>query len=301
MKFDYYIYNKTTTMKKIILLLMIPLFTLGQSNEKTQKQSYRSGTPYTPRTSPQVNSRPSIGEFEQKQIERERNRYKPGTNSPVIITDPYWDPYYSPYLGWGWNRYYPYTGWNYYNRFWWNDNWGYRNPGRVYIYEDGTRDTVKIKPLHGSIGISYNNQPEWGVWTTLGREVYLIAEYSRSFQTDRSTYYPNITKDQVLEWNDKKIGDQINTNLFSIGVGKKVSKYLGLHVQLGIGRTVVREKYLDEYQVLSNNGQYSIDNYTENIVTPKVGGLYKLGNKFTFKGDYDIKREKVQFGLGVNF
>lgn len=294
-------------MKKIILFVLLPLLSFGQVSERAQKQSYRfGGSPSSSfgSYSPNMSSRPSIGEYQQKQIERQRNNQPRGGSGYLTAPGNLWyDPWYDPWwgMGWGWNRWYPFTGWNYFDRFWWYDNWGYRNPGRVYVYSDGKRDTVKAKPLHGSVGISYNKNPEWGLWGTLGREVYVILEYSRSFQRDESAYYSDITKDQVNEWGDKRFENQVRSNLFSLGLGKKITKNVGLHAQLGFGRTTVRQTYFDELFILSNNGYYTIPDYSEKITTLKFGTLVGLSKTINGKFDYDVNRERFSLGFGVKF
>lgn len=285
---------------------MIPMLTIGQSNEKSQKEAYRGVNQqptrsYTPPPS-NFGTRLQVSEYQQKQTQRDLNRQsynnKPGSNRPTYITDPYWN-YWGP--NWGWGRTYPYYGWNYYDRFWWNDSWGYRNPGRIYVYSDGKKDTVKIKPLHGSFGVSYNKSPEFGMWGTLGREMYFITEYSMSYQKDNSTYYPNITRDEVISWKDKRLNDYVKSNLFSLGVGKRLNKTFGLHAQIGFGSNTVRQVYFDEFYVLSNNGKYSIKDYSENITTLKIGTIMDYSKHMSVKVDYDVSRKVFFLGAGVRF
>lgn len=296
-------------MKKILLILLLPVFVFSQSSERQQKQSVRDfGTYSSPRTntSPSFSTpyRPNNNEFSQKYSAREQNRqnYNRNNNRPVII-DPYWNSW-----GWGWNdwswgwyRWNAPFGWNNYHPFFWYDNWGYRNPGRVYIYDNGRRDTIKIKPLHGSLGVLYNQKQELGGWMTLGREIYFIAEYSKSFSPDISVFYPQLTLDRVLPWDDRKLNNQVNTRVFSLGMGKMISKRLGLNFQFAFIKEVDRFKYLDETFILSNNGEYSFPNYTRNLETIKLGGIYNFSTSFNSKFDYDLERKLITVGLGVRF
>lgn len=302
-------------MKKLIfsflLTLISPIFLHSQSLERQQKQSVRDFGTYSPSSggfSPSTSQRNNFNnnEFSQKYSAREQNRqYYNRNNNRNVIIDPYWNSW-----GWGWGmndwywgmyRWNAPFGWNNYQSFVWYDNWGYRNPGRVYVYENGKKDTVKIKPLHGSFGVTYSQVPELGGWFTLGREIYLIADYSESFQPDYSMYYPLLTLDKVIPWGDSKLNDQLNTRVFSIGAGKMFSKRLGLNVQFSFVKEQKKFKYFDETFILSNNGEYTFPNYSRNFQTIKLGGIYNFSTSFNSKIDYDLERKLWSFGLGVRF
>ncbi len=290
-------------MKKLVFLLFFPIFVFAQLPERQQKQTTRIFGTYGQSSIPQYRAesqrRPSIGEYEQKQIERNRRSdyYTPPNNRPgrYFGYDPWMD------WGWGWNRWSPMWGWNTYTPFWWYDNWGYRNPGRVYIYDNGVRDTIKIKPLHGSFGLSYNMNNEYGVWMTLGRSVYFIGEYSRTNNRDISVYYPLLTLDKVLPWQDRKLADNLSSSTFSFGAGKKLNKLVGVHGMVGIGTEESRYRYFDDMYILSNNGEYTIPNYRKTVTSLKVGTILSLSNSFSGKLDYTLGRGEISFGLGLKF
>jgi hypothetical protein len=287
-------------MKKLIFLLFFPILVFSQS-ERAQKAQVRSFGTYGPSSSSQFRSesfsRPSNNEAQQKITERNRRSeyYTPQNTRPgrYYSYDPYWD------WGWGWNRWSPMWGWNSFTPFFWYDSWGYRNPARVYIYDDGKRDTIKLKPLHGSIGVSYNMNSELGVWGTLGREVYVIAEFSKNNPKDISVFYPELTLDKVLPWEDRKLSNFQQQSTFSIGLGKKLNKFAGIHMMVGFGREKNNFRYYDDYFILSNNGEYSFPNYRINKTTFKIGTLLNLSNKFNSKIDYDLSEGYISWGLGV--
>jgi hypothetical protein len=110
-----------------------------------------------------------------------------------------------------------------------------------------------------------------------------------------------LTLDKVLPWDDRKLNNQINTKSFSLGVGKMINKRLGLNFQFAFIKEVDRFKYLDETYILSNNGEYSFPNYTRNIETIKLGGIYNFSTSFNSKFDYDLERKLLTFGLGIRF
>jgi hypothetical protein len=287
-------------MKKLIFLLFFPILVFSQS-ERAQKAQVRNFGTYGPTSSPQVRSesfsRPSNNETQQKFTERNRRSeyYTPQNTRPgrYYSYDPYWD------WGWGWNRWSPMRGWNSFTPFFWYDSWGYRNPARVYIYDNGKKDTIKLKPLHGSVGASYNMNSELGVWGTLGREVYVIAEFSKNNPKDISVFYPELTLDKVLPWGDRKLSNFQQQSSFSVGLGKKLNKFAGIHMMIGFGKEKNNFRYFDEYFILSNNGEYSFPNYRTNKTTFKIGTLLNLSNKFNSKIDYDLSEGYISWGLGV--
>jgi hypothetical protein len=289
-------------MKKLIFLLFLPIFGFSQTLERQQKQSVRNfGTYSSPQLSQRSQSfdRPSIGEYQQKQIERNRRSeyYSPQINRPgrYFINDPWMD------WGWGFNRWSPMWGWNSFTPFFWYDNWGYRNPGRVYVYDDGKRDTIKLKPVHGSVGLSYNVNSEFGFWGSVGREVYFIAEFSRNNPRDISVFYPQLTLDKVLPWQDRKLPEFRQNSLFSLGVGKKINKFVGVHMMVGFGREKSNFRYFDETYILSNNGEYSFPNYNRSFNTFKIGSLLNITNKVNSKIDYDLGDGSISWGIGLKF
>lgn len=266
-------------MKQLItfILLITATFTFAQS-----KQQFRGGS---------VSS-------DKLAFRNEARAPQQGFRNSAPFYDPYWD------FGWGggWNRWGTANwGWNSFTPFFWYDDWGYRNPGRVYIYDDGRRDTVKIEPIHGTIGVSYNNGKEIGGWLTLGKKYFFIGEFTSSYSIDASVYYPSLTYDRAMPWKDNRLPNQVNTNMLSLGVGRMFGSKLGGYFQFGWGVNDVRRKYFDNEYILSNNGEYSFPEYRSNITTIKLGGLYNLSGKINAKIDYDLNRNLTTFGLGLRF
>jgi hypothetical protein len=289
-------------MKKIILSLFLVVslpFLLFSQSERMQKQSFRSsGSGFNYQPSQSIQSRPSIGEYQQKQSARNRNSeyYVAPNNRPgrYFVTDPYW--------GWGWNRWdmwgAPMIGWNYWMPYSYYNDWGYRQPARVYVYKDGKTDTIKgIKPIM-SLGIQ-SSAREVGGFFTVGKKTYFIFEHQRSNQKDKSVFYKNITMSDVIDWKDRKLADVTKTNTTYIGVGKRY-KRSGLHASIGINNERVNYQYFDELFVLSNNGNYSFPNYNQTYWSLKLGMLHDA-KVLTFKGDYDLTNREVIIGLGINF
>lgn len=300
-------------MKKFILfLILLPLLSLSQ--ERQQKQSIRQGT-YSPsmgsRSPMGMQSQPRMGpngsEYQQKQQFRENSRPKPGSNIPSGGLY-YYDPYWNWNGGWGWDwgwggnwrwqrwgapiwfdNWYP---WSYYDR------WGYRQPARIYVTENGKTDTVRGVKQRLSFGIQMTNN-QLGGFFTIGRKGYFLLEYQRHRVQDRSTFYPDLTRDVVIPWEDKRLPNITRGGTLFVGGGSRFGK-TGIHAALGIGKERVRQQYFDELFILSNNGRYSIPDFHENFLTVKLGAMRDF--KFaTLKLDYEPFRDNFGIGLGVNF
>lgn len=306
-------------MKKIILLLaLIPTLVFGQ--ERQQKLNFRSHGSIAPRTftpspSPSFQQRERItqeqppmyrGESYQKQNwrrQREENRFHNGGTPRYYYNDPfvpYWGWY--DYNFWRWNRWNswgaPLLGWNYWEPNWYYDNWGYRQPSRVYVYKDGKVDTIKGQKVRVSLGLQ-GNQSEMGGFLTLGGKTFFIAEYQRSYQRDRSTFYSDLTRDVVIPWDDKRSTDIKKGSSVFAGVGQRFGR-TGVFGALGVVNERNRYQYFDELYILSNNGYYSFPNYRDAYIALKFGVLHDLKGA-TLKLDYEPNRNLITGGLGVNF
>jgi hypothetical protein len=290
-------------MKNLILFfLLLPTSLFSQISERQQKEAVRNFGTYSPSVQQRSSSferSPSIREFEQKQIERNRRSeyYSPRNNRPGRYF------HYDPWLDWGWggrwNRWgAPMFGFSYWDPWIWNDPWGYRNPARIYVYDDGRRDTVRAKATRLSFGIQISNNRSVGGFLTIGNRGYFIAEYQKTFQNDLSTFYPDLTMDVVIPWKDKRLEDIVSESIVYLGAGKKI-KRTGFHLSLGFGREFRRYQFEDEFYVLSNNGSYSLTNYDRNFMSVKAGFIHDF-KRISIKGDYDPIRKNAIFGLGLN-
>lgn len=284
-------------MKKITLILFLFLSGISYSQERQQKEAVRSQQSSQPMRQyiPQ--------ERQQKEVVREQaNR---SSQRPIVadprgrgnVYHPGWDDW-----GWGWNRWNRWgapIGYNFWTPGFYYDPWGYRNPTRIYHYNDNRRDTVRGKATRVSFGVQGSTGGQAGAFLTLGNRGYFIAEYNQIFQRDESLFYPDLTMDKVLPWNDQKLEDIRKGNIVYLGFGKKISR-TGLHASMGFGRAEKRYQFFDELFILSNNGKYSVREFNENFFTVKIGALHDFG-RGTLKVDYDPIRKQAFFGAGVNF
>ena len=274
-------------MKKLLfILLILPLLTFGQAS------SWRTNPPTPQRSTPSV--QPSIPQRNdvsrwRNELPREFNRptrTRPGSN--VIVRDPWgWN-------NWGWNRWdmwgAPVFGWNYWSPMWYQNDWGYRQPARVYVYDNGKRDTIRGKKPIISFGIQKTTDKQIGGFFTIGNKAYFITEYNTTFERDNSTFFPygNITQVDF-----PMVNDLVERRSFYVGVGKRI-KRTGIHMMIGSVTEDVKWRGKDDI------GYITFPKYVDRFTTVKVGALHDYKN-FTIKLDYDPVINNGTFGVGVNF
>ena len=76
------------------------------------------------------------------------------------------------------------------------------------------------------------------------------------YQKDKSTYYPEITRDVALPWKDVRLNDITKGGTLFVGLGQKFGR-TGIFGALGIVTERIRYQYFDETYILANNGNYS--------------------------------------------
>ena len=279
-------------MKNLLFLLaFIPTLAFSQvsnwrSNPPQQSQPQQRSTPSTQPSTPQRNDVSRWRDESPREFNRP-SRTRPGSN--IIVRDPFFNDW-----GWGWNRWNmwgaPGFGWNFWQpSFYWND-WGYRQPARIYVYGDGKRDTIRGKKPVISFGIQKTTDKQLGGFFTIGNKGYLIMEYNSSVERDNSTFFPygNITQVDF-----PMVNDLIQRNSFYIGAGKRI-KRTGVHFMIGTVSEDVKWRGKDAL------GYITFPKYLDRFTTIKVGALHDFKN-LTIKFDYDPVITNGTFGLGVNF
>jgi hypothetical protein len=280
-------------MKNLFLIFaMVPMLVIGQvsnwrTNPPQQQSTQQRSTPSIQPSTPQRNdvsswrSQPPSSGYDRP------SRTRPGSN--ILVRDPFFNDW-----GWGWNRWNmwgaPAFGWNYWNPGFYFNDWGYRQPARVYIYDNGKRDTIKGKKPVISFGIQKTSDNQVGGFFTIGNKGYLITEYNASIERDKSTFFPfgNVTQvDFPL------VNDLVQRQSFYIGAGKRI-KRTGIHMMIGTVSEDVKWRGKDDL------GYITFPKYLDRFTTIKIGALHDYKN-FTIKMDYDPIINNGTFGLGVNF
>ena len=286
-------------MKNLFLIFaMVPMLAIGQiSNWRTnppQQQSTPQPQRSTPSTQPSTPQRNDVSSW-RNEPPRNNDRQpqtRPGSN--IIIRDPYWNNYGQGWNNWGWNRWdmwgAPNFGWNYWSPMpYWND-WGYRQPARVYVYDNGKRDTIRGKKPIISFGIQKTTDRQIGGFFTIGNKGYFIAEYNSSFERDNSTFFQY---GKITQVDFPMVNDLVQKNSFYIGAGKRI-KRTGVHLMIGTVSEDVKWRGKDDI------GYITFPKYKDRFTTLKIGAIHDYKN-FTIKFDYDPIINNGTFGLGVNF
>jgi len=273
-------------MKKLLLILLIlPILTFGQAS------SWRTNPPAPQRSTPSVQpSTPQRNDVSSWRSNPPRNinippRTRP--NSNIIVRDPYWN-------NWGWNRWdmwgAPVFGWNYWSPSWYTNDWGYRQPSRIYVYNNGKTETIRGKKPIISFGIQKTTDRQIGGFFTVGNKGYFITEYNATLERDNSTFFPY---GNVTQIDFPLVDDLVQRNSFYIGAGKRI-KRTGVHFMIGTVSEDVKWRGKDDL------GYITFPKYLDRFTTMKVGALHDYKN-FTIKLDYDPVVNNGTFGVGVNF
>jgi len=282
-------------MKNLLFLLaFIPTLAFSQvSNWRTTppQQSQPQQRVETPRVQPSAPQRNDVSDWRNQPPSRGYDRpirTRPGSN--IIVRD----PWLMNNFGWGWNRWdmwgAPAFGWNYWNPGFYFNDWGYRQPERIYVYDNGKRDTIRGKKPIISFGIQKTTDRQIGGFFTIGNKGYFITEYNSSFERDNSTFFQY---GKITQVDFPMVNDLVQKNSFYIGVGKRI-KRTGVHLMIGTVSEDVKWRGKD------NLGYITFPKYKDRFTTVKVGALHDYKN-FTIKFDYDPIINNGTFGLGVNF
>lgn len=211
---------------------------------------------------------------------------KPTTKQTVIVHDPWFD------MGWNrWNRWgVPTFGWNSYIPSWYYNDWGYRQPSRIYYYNNGKVDTVKGKKPIVSFGIQHTTNKQMGMFFTIGNKGYFVFDFNTTYERDRSTYFPYGTINLV---DFPLISDLVKQNSFYFGAGKRIGR-VGVHAMVGYASEKILWRGKDDV------GEITFPKSKDNFLTFKTG-LMKDFKNLTIKIDYDPIINYGQVGLGLNF
>jgi hypothetical protein len=287
-------------MKKVLLVtsLILILILFCTIMLYSQVSSWRTNPPQqskpqqrveTPKVQPPTPQRNDVSNWRNQPPSNGYDRpirTRPGSN--IIVRD----PWLMNNFGWGWNRWdmwgAPAFGWNFWNPGFYLNDWGYRQPARVYVYNNGKRDTIKGKKPVISFGIQKTTDNQVGGFFTMGNKGYFITEYN--FTHDRSTFY---RYGRLGSIDFPLVDDLVKLNSFYVGFGKRI-KRTGVHFMVGSVNEIVR------YRGKDDDGYITFPKYSNRFTTIKIGTLHDYKN-FTLKVDYDPLIRNGTFGLGINF
>jgi len=286
MQMQTYIYIKDSTMKSILtLLVLLPTLAFSQvSTWRTTGGSVSSNvtTQHIQQSTTQRNDLSVSGWRANPPIDKNDSyrQQKDYQRPPRVIHNPYSAfPYYGPY------------GWYNPTIYVWNDDYGWRNKARIYHYESGRVDTIKLKPIFYTIGLGHTNNKQANWWGMVsGDKTYFILDYVMTYEIDHNQYYPYGQINNVdfpLSPNDF-----IKEGTIYFGMGKKVNGF-GIHTMIGFGNEVIRWQGKDDL------GGISFPKSNSSFTTFKIG-LIKEFKVITIKLDTDPIRGYTQIGIGLN-
>ena len=275
-------------MRNILLsLLIFPLLTFGQVSSWRNNPPQQSTPPprSTPSTQPSTPQRNEVSSWR-------NNPPRNNVGQPnVIIPNPYSNNW--GWNNWGWNNWNmlgaPVFGWNHWSPSWYTNDWGYRQPARVYVYDNGKTETIRGKKPIISFGIQTTTDKQIGGFFTIGNKAYFIAEYNSTFKRDNSTFFPYGTITQV---DFPMVDDFVEQRSFYVGVGKRINK-IGIHGMIGFGSEVIRWQGKDAI------GGISFPKSNASFTTFKIG-LIRDFKFVTLRLDTDPIRGYSQISIGLN-
>jgi hypothetical protein len=274
-------------MKHLILVfLILPTILLSQT-ERDQKLKFKPNSGTSTQTSESSSKIVTLDKYHSQKKQTFNN------SSTFNVVRGY-DYETSNWLRWGAPSY----GFNDFVPTYYYDRFGLRQPARIYNI-NGKEQTIKGQKTHWRLGLSYNTKNQLGGWITIGNKNFFIAEYSSYVPNDRSSFLPNITMSDVIPWNDKQLDDILYGGSVYVGAGTKIG-IVGIYVMPGYEWERSNFQFFDELFILSNNGNYSFPNYSDNYFSGKAGLIadYKMGS---FRVDYNPFKNFMTFGLGIVF
>lgn len=249
-------------MKKILFTLVILLVSISSFSQTTKEQ------------------------FEKLQ-KRNHNQY--GNRRPSHVLPPIRHDYYYPY------QYYP---WLYRNPIWDNQPIIVYPPNTQYYRYSPKPKTTKNTDNFLTMGLNMPITADGvgvGIFFAGGNKSFFIFSFDM-VGNNPYPYYSNISKWDVMRWNDRYLGREKETYSYSFGGGSKIKNF---YTYTTI--TIVDEQkyliYFDELYILSSSGRYAIDDDSDMKYGITFGSFYKVNpislNIYT--------NTLGQFGVGIGY
>lgn len=249
--------------KFLVLFLLIPisLFSQNEVDEKVRKRSQRSVPSY---------SSPSEG-----------NTVFIPNNQPTVIY-PY-NNFYNPY-----NPYIPYNvnRSRYYGNDYYNGHSGYRKPSNF--------DTRL-----GLVG-GLSTPSSIGLYGTIGRDNFIYLSYEGS-KISEYEHYDNISYEDVVSWNDTYVGDFERYTSFTVAIGNELFENVSHYAGVNLSKVDKDLVFFDELFILSNNGEYSINDTTKRDFGLVYGLLFDIKKFSVGPSVYFLGNTRINLNLGFNF
>jgi hypothetical protein len=249
--------------KLLTLFLLFPIICIGQSevDDKVRKRSERNI--------------PSFNSSDNTTI------IVPNTQPTVIY--PYGNLYnpYNPYSVRPFRNKSGYYGDEYYN-----GHSGYRKPST-------------FETRLGLIG-GLSSPSSIGMYGTFGNELFLYLSYEGSKTSDYE-HYDNITYIDVVGWDDEKIDEFERYTSFTVGIGGEITDDISHFAGVNLNKVDKDLVFFDEFLILSDNGQYSINDTTKRDFGLVYGVLFNI-KKINFGSSiYFLTNTRLNLHFGFSF
>lgn len=239
-----------------------------------------------------------MGQSERDQkINKKSDRNKPTTT--VVVTESqtvYQNNSYYPPL----NPYNPYNNRGFRNGYYENNYNSNRGNNNFFSKKRSDNSTPRNSNIRlGFIG-GLSDPTSLGLFTTIGNKMFLYLSYEGS---PSSTYehYDNISFEEVMNWGDEQRDTFETYTSFSVGFGgevtDKLSQFAGININT-INKDLV---FYDELLILSNNGEYSINDTEKTNFSLVYGLIFDMNKLSVGPSIYFLNRTRFNINLGFNF
>ncbi len=252
--------------KFIMLFLLFPLVCFGQSevNEKVRKRSERNV--------------PSVNASE--------NTTVIVPNSQPTIVYPYTNFYnpYNPYIPYSTRPFRGTSG--YYGNDYYNGHSGYKKPSNF--------DTRL-----GLVG-GLSSPSSIGMYGTFGNDLFIYLSYEGS-KISEYEHYDNIDYEDVVSWNDERIGEFERYTSFTLGIGGEINENISHFAGVNLNKIDKDLVFFDELLILSDNGEYSINDTDKRDFGLVYGALFNIKKLNFGPSIYFLTKTRVNLHLGFSF
>jgi len=249
--------------KLLTLFLLLPIICIGQSevDDKVRKRSERNI--------------PSFNSSDNTTI------IVPNTQPTVIY--PYGN-FYNPYNPYSVRPFRNTSG--YYGDDYYNGHSSYKKPS-------------PFKTRLGLIG-GLSSPSSVGMYGTFGNDLFLYLSYEGSKISDYE-HYDNISYIDVIGWDDEKIDEFERYTSFTIGIGGEITEDISHFAGVNLNKVDKDLVFFDEFLILSDNGEYSINDTTKRDFGLVYGALFNI-KKINFGPSiYFLTNTRLNLHFGFSF
>lgn len=249
--------------KLLTLFLLLPIICIGQSevDDKVRKRSERNI--------------PSFNSSDNTTI------IVPNTQPTIIY--PYGN-FYNPYNPYSVRPFRNTSG--YYGDDYYNGHSSYKKPS-------------PFKTRLGLIG-GLSSPSSVGMYGTFGNDLFLYLSYEGSKISDYE-HYDNISYIDVIGWDDEKIDEFERYTSFTIGIGGDITEDISHFAGVNLNKVDKDLVFFDEFLILSDNGEYSINDTTKRDFGLVYGVLFNI-KKINFGPSiYFLTNTRLNLHFGFSF